>query len=210
MTERVVLLHGIWNHTPVLWPLAERLRAAGFEAETFGYPSVLGGAEWAARRLAERLRADERRGRPAAHLVGHSLGGLVSLLAAHDPELPVRRIVCLGSPLNGSAAARAVHRHGLTFGMGRSARVLLKGLEQVPAQREVGAIAGTLELGLGRVLRTFDGPHDGTVAVAETRLPGLVDHTEVRASHMGLLVSRQAAEEVANFLRMGRFGGRSA
>jgi hypothetical protein len=91
--------------------------------------------------------------------------------------------------------------------MGRSARVLLKGLEHAPQHREVGAIAGTLEAGLGRVFGTFDGPHDGTVAVDETRLPGLVDHFEVRASHMGLLVSRAAAEAVANFLRTGRFAG---
>lgn len=207
MTDRVILLHGIWNHTPVLWPLAERLRAKGFETETFGYPSVLGGAEAAAQQLAAKLRLDARKGKGPAHLVGHSLGGLVSLLAAQDPELPAQRIVCLGSPLTGSAAARAVRERGLGFGMGRSARVLLKGLEHAPTQREVGAIAGTLEVGLGRVFGTFDGPHDGTVAVAETRLPGLVDHREVRASHMGLLVSRPAAEAVASFLRTGRFAG---
>lgn len=207
MTNRVVLLHGIWNNTPVLWPLAARLRAAGFDVETFGYPSVFGGAEAAAQQLAAKLRLDARRTKAPAHLVGHSLGGLVSLLAAHDDEVPVQRIVCLGSPLTGSGAARAVHGRGLGFGMGRSARVLLKGLESAPPQREIGAIAGTLEVGLGRVFGTFDGPHDGTVAVAETRLPGLVDHCEIRASHMGLLVSRPAAEAVANFLRAGRFAG---
>lgn len=205
MAERVVLLHGIWNNRPVLWPLAARLRAVGFEAETFGYPSVMGGADVASQQLAAKLRLDERQGRPPAHLVGHSLGGLVCLLAAQDPELPVRRIVCLGSPLTGSSAARAVHRRGLSFGMGRSARVLLKGLEHAPPQREVGAIAGTLEVGLGRVFGTFDGPHDGTVSVGETRLPGLADHAEVRATHMGLLVSRLVAEYVGHFLRSGRF-----
>jgi pimeloyl-ACP methyl ester carboxylesterase len=207
VAERVVLLHGIWNHRPVLWPLAARLRLAGFEVETFGYPSVLGGAEAAAQQLSAKLRLDARQRKVPAHLVGHSLGGLVSLLAAQDPELPVQRIVCLGSPLTGSGAARAVHRRGLAFGMGRSARLLLKGLEHAPPYREVGAIAGTLEVGLGRVFGTFDGPHDGTVAVAETRLPGLVDHFEVRASHMGLLVSRVAARAVASFLRTGRFAG---
>lgn len=207
MAERVVLLHGIWNNRPVLWPLAARLRAAGFETETFGYPSVFGGAEAAAQQLAAKLRLDARKRKSPAHLVGHSLGGLVSLLAAQDAELPVQRIVCLGSPLTGSGAARAVHGRGLGFGMGRSARILLKGLENAPQHREVGAIAGTLEAGLGRVFGTFDGPHDGTVAVEETRLPGLVDHFEVRASHMGLLVSRVAAEAVASFLRTGRFAG---
>jgi pimeloyl-ACP methyl ester carboxylesterase len=207
VADRVVLLHGIWNNTPVLWPLAARLRAGGFEVETFGYPSVFGGAEAAAQQLAAKLRLDARKRKAPAHLVGHSLGGLVSLLAARDEELPVQRIVCLGSPLTGSGAARAVQGRGLGFGMGRSARVLLKGLESAPPQREIGAIAGTLEAGLGRVFGTFDGPHDGTVAVAETRLSGLVDHCEVRASHMGLLVSRVAAESVANFLRTGRFAG---
>jgi len=207
MADRVVLLHGIWNHRPVLWPLATRLRAAGFATETFGYPSVLGGAEAAAQRLAAKLWRDARAGRPPPHLVGHSLGGLVSLLAVRDDQLPVQRIVCLGSPLTGSAAARAVRERGLGFGMGRSARLLLQGLECAPAHREVGAIAGTREIGLGRIFGTFDGPHDGTVAVAETRLPGLVDHAEVRASHMGLLLSRHAAAAVASFLRTGRFAG---
>ena len=63
MTDSVILLHGIWNHTPVLWPLAERLRAKGFETETFGYPSVLGGAEAAAQQLAAKLRLDARKGK---------------------------------------------------------------------------------------------------------------------------------------------------
>jgi pimeloyl-ACP methyl ester carboxylesterase len=191
----------------VLWPLASRLRAAGFEVDTFGYPSVWGGAEVAAEQLAAKLRLDARSGRSPAHVVGHSLGGLVALLAARDEALPLQRIVCLGSPLTGSGAARAVHGRGLSFGMGRSARVLLKGLEHAPPQREVGAIAGTREVGLGRLFGTFDGPHDGTVAVVETRLPGLADHFEVRASHMGLLVSRTAAEAIAHFPRVGRFSG---
>ncbi len=194
MADRVVLLHGIWNNRPVLWPLAARLRAEGFEAETFGYPSVWGGAEAAAQQLAAKLRLDARKGRAPAHLVGHSLGGLVCLLAAQDAELPVQRIVCLGSPLTGSGAARAVHRRGLAFGMGHA-----------PPHHQVGAIAGTMEVGLGRLFGTFNGPHDGTVAVGETRLPGLADHAEVRATHMGLLVSRVVAEYVAHFLRNGRF-----
>ena len=36
-------------------------------------------------------------------LVGHSLGGLVALEALRrQPDLPVSRVVCLGSPLRGS------------------------------------------------------------------------------------------------------------
>ena len=78
MAERVVLLHGIWNNRPVLWPLAARLRAAGFETETFGYPSVFGGADAAAQQLAAKLRLDARKRKAPAHLVGHSLGGVLA------------------------------------------------------------------------------------------------------------------------------------
>ena len=207
MTDRVVLLHGLWNPRHVLWPLAARLRAAGFEVEAFGYGSVVVGAEAAAEQLAAKLRLDARQSKAPAHLVGHSLGGIVSLLAARDVELPARRIVCLGSPLTGSSAARAVRERGLGFSLGRSVEALQRGFERAPEGREVGAIAGTLPVGFGRAFGAFDGPHDGTVSVAETRLPGIVDHCEVHASHMGLLVSPVAAQATASFLRTGRFSG---
>ncbi|RBH04597.1 alpha/beta hydrolase, partial [Xanthomonas oryzae pv. oryzae] len=46
---------------------------------------------------------------------------------------------------------------------------------------------------------------DGTVALAETRLPGLRDHCVMRASHSGLLRSPEAAAQALAFLRCGRF-----
>ncbi|KTF29418.1 Cob(I)alamin adenosyltransferase, partial [Xanthomonas vesicatoria] len=46
---------------------------------------------------------------------------------------------------------------------------------------------------------------DGTVALAETRLPGLRDHCVVQASHSGLLRSPEAATQALAFLRSGRF-----
>jgi hypothetical protein len=59
--------------------------------------------------------------------------------------------------------------------------------------------------GLGGFVAHFDGEHDGTVALAETRLPGLADHVVVRASHSGLLFSDPAVRQAAAFLRVGRF-----
>ena len=66
-------------------------------------------------------------------------------------------------------------------------------------------VAGNVARGAGRLLARFDGPSDGTVAVAETRLPGLSDHVVVRASHSGLLFSDAAVRQAAVFLREGRF-----
>ena len=66
-------------------------------------------------------------------------------------------------------------------------------------------IAGARSLGLGRLFGNFDGINDGTVAVWETRLPGLTDHVTIASSHSGLIFSGQAAELIGNFLQFGRF-----
>ena len=41
-------------------------------------------------------------------------------------------------------------------------------------------IAGTLGVGLGAIIENLPSPNDGTVAVEETRLPGIKDHLECR------------------------------
>jgi pimeloyl-ACP methyl ester carboxylesterase len=199
MNERIVLLHGIWNAKSWLGPLARRLRREGFEVEVFGYPSVFGGPEVAIERLIQRLSVSE----PLC-LVGHSLGGLIGLEALRrKPGLPVPRMVCIGSPLCGSEAARRLSRHSPL--LGRSASLLQQGCEPWQGRTEVGMVAGTIARGMGRLFVRFDGESDGTVAVAETRLPGLSDHCTVLASHTGLVFSDDAARQAAHFLREGRF-----
>jgi hypothetical protein len=89
--------------------------------------------------------------------------------------------------------------------VGRSAELLARGAETLPARSEVGMIAGCRGLGIGRLLHRIDAPNDGTVSVAETRVPGLAGHAEVGVSHTGLVYSRKVAQLTAQFLRDGRF-----
>ena len=201
MTRRVVLLHGLWMPGLAMRWFAARLEAAGFATEIFSYASVAGGPDDAVPRLVERLRAAD------GDIVAHSLGGLVALQALCDaPDLPVRRVVCLGSPLKGSGAAAGLLRLPLSALMlGRSARLLQQGFPCWQGRAEVGMVAGRVPLGLGAMFGHFDGDHDGTVAVVETRLDGLADHVVVPASHSGLLFSAEAAEQAASFLHDGRF-----
>ncbi len=201
-THRVLLVHGIWNARSWLAPLAQRLRRLGFQTETFGYSSVFGGPESAIDRLIVRLRQDGPR-----HLVGHSLGGLIALEALRRaPDLPVARVVCLGSPLRGSGTARALGAHRWSSPiLGRSAALLRDGLQGWEGRAEVGVVAGNVPHGVGRLLAAVDADSDGTVGVAETRLPGLCDHCLVAASHSGLVLSPEAARQAAAFLRDGRF-----
>ena len=201
MTRRVVLLHGLWLPGASMRWHAARLGEAGFAPEIFCYPTIGGGPTAALPRLIESLaRAD-------THVLAHSLGGLVALTALQrEPDLPVRRMVCLGSPLCGSAAATGLAGRRLTaVTLGRSAGLLQRGCGCWEGAARIGMIAGNTALGLGRYFGRLEGPSDGTVAVAETRLPGLADHVVIPTSHTGLLFSVQAARLVAGFLRTGQF-----
>lgn len=181
--RRVVLLHGLWVPALSMRWLAQRLTTAGFAPEFFAYATVAGGPQAAMPRLVETLR------RAPTNIVAHSLGGLVALQALREqPDLPVPRLVCLGSPLCGSAAAAGLTRSAWTaIPLGRSAGLLTSGCGAWAGAAEVGMIAGSTPLGLGQFFGRLQGPSDGTVAVEETRLPGLSDHVVVPASHTGLL-----------------------
>jgi pimeloyl-ACP methyl ester carboxylesterase len=208
MSEHVILLHGIWMRGIALLPLARRLRAAGYRVETVEYASVFGGVERAAARLRERMGAIDA---DTVHLVGHSLGALVALEAVRGAHtLPDGHIVCIGPPLRGSAVARSLAAiPGGRLLLGHSADVLAGGLDEWDDARRVGVIAGRMPLGLGIAIGALTTPHDGTVSVAETRLPGIADHRTVAASHTGLLFSSAAADLTVAFLRDGRFAAQA-
>jgi len=203
MAEPVVLLHGVWMRSPALLMLSSRLKARGFAPIGFNYASLLRNPSKSMEKLAMKLYS---LGNGPVHLVGHSLGGLMAVETLNQyQKLPSGRVVCLGSPLAGSATARILHEKNLSFMTGKSGPLLRGGLMQVPESRQVGVIAGAKGRGLGQILRKFDGLHDGTVAVWETRIPGLTEHLVVPVSHTGLVFSKEVAEHTANFLESGRF-----
>lgn len=143
------------------------------------------------------------------HFVGHSLGGMLILkLFETYPEQPPGRIVLLGSPLQGSRSAKRLAqfwwgRHM----MGRATELLVKGLTRLPAEREVGMIAGTSTFGLGRLITHLPSPNDGTVAVDETMLPGLDRRIDLPVSHMSMICSQRVVRCTATFLSTGTFAG---
>lgn len=186
-----------------LVPLARRLAAAGFTTHRFDYASLFQGPAPSVDRLAAQLM---RLAPGPVHLVGHSLGGLIALeTLASYAGLPRGRVVCLGSPLAGSSAARGMGMNHLSALLGRSAVLLKAGLHELPKGREVGVVAGSKAMGLGKLFGDFDGLNDGTVAVWETRLPGLADHRVLPVSHTGLIFSAPVADLAIGFLRDGRF-----
>ncbi|MGO9950555.1 MAG: esterase/lipase family protein [Steroidobacteraceae bacterium] len=205
----VVYVHGLWLSGNEAGILLRRLaRQLNAKTRAFSYASMTSSISDSARALATFLgeqRAD------TLHLVGHSLGGLVILKLfenGEDAQLPPGRIVLLGSPLNGSRAAQNLAR--LPFGrkiMGRGVReeLLTERQRRWTGQRELGVIAGSVEIGLGRLVGVHGAPSDGTIFVEETRLPGILEHLVLRVSHTALPWSSTVARQTAAFLSDGNF-----
>ena len=209
MKTAVVYVHGLWmtglEGAFLRWRLAKELNAT---APAFAYRSISAGISANARSLAQCL---NRISSDTVHLVGHSLGGLVICKMFEEvgsPALPPGRVVLLGSPVVGSRAAHQLA--GWKVGkliMGRSVRdeLLVHRDRQWKNERELGVIAGTLNVGLGRIVNTHEGSSDGTIFVDETRMPGMKEHLVMHVSHAGMPFSAAVAAQTAAFLRDGRF-----
>ena len=206
--ESVVLFHGLWMRGHDFAPMRCRLvRQHGYDVHVFSYPTLRGDADAVTDDL-QRM-ADALAGGGPVHFVGHSLGGrFVHRLLDREPERYRGNAVVLGSPLAGCRAAIGVSRFRLLRPV--IGPHLLSEVD-APAERRwvgpggFGSIAGTRSAGSGRLFTRFDEPNDGTVAVSETRIPGLDDHLEVGHGHMALVFARDVADQVAHFLRHRRF-----
>lgn len=205
--EAVVLLHGLWMPKAVMAPLGKLLgrSSADRQIHLFGYPSLRSGLEDNIRSLADFIQGLDA---DTVHLVGHSLGGvlILKMLGSRSMER-LGKVVCLGSPLRGSrAGGRMQQLPGGKILAGKSlVQALEKPLPDWTGSPPLGVIAGSKAVGLGRLVEQLDAPHDGTVSVSETRLPGISDHLVLPVNHSGLVLSPEVARQVDYFLSHGRF-----
>ena len=208
MKTAAVYVHGLWLNGAEFTLLRRRLaRDHGFSGHRFSYPTVRGSMDHTVeqlRRFVAGIDAEQ------IHFVGHSFGGVVlcRYFQKHPCERP-GRVVILGSPLTGSRSARSVARNAVMRRMiGPLVNAeLVNDCEPRSwiCQNELGVIAGTSAMGLGRLFTKFDEDFDGTVGVSETKLPGHKAHLALPVSHMGMLANAGVARHVGEFLALGRF-----
>ncbi|MGH8398672.1 MAG: esterase/lipase family protein [Gammaproteobacteria bacterium] len=203
--ETVVFVHGLYMTGLELSLLRLRVGQAGFETHQFHYHTVLEPVRANAQRLADYIAGLNA---VTLHLVGHSLGGLVILrMFELGTKIPPGRVVLLGSPIKGSQAARNLVARNLGWILGQSGQDGLAE-EYEPhwnSHRELGVLAGTGGFGLNPLRPDLPEPHDGLVAVEETRLAGAAETIEVNATHTSLLFGNEVAEQTITFLKNGRF-----
>jgi len=214
MARDVILLHGLWMPGIVMAPLASRLAERGYRTHVF---------EYASRRKpigmhAERLRryAREAAGGAPVHFVGHSLGGLVVLAALGDALKPAdapaaASVVLLGTPARGCMAGRRLARAAPgRWMLGESEALWKEGRvahwdARLHDGAPLGVIAGSVPMGLGRMLGRLPGVNDGVVRLEETEIEGMADRIVMPVSHTALIFSARVAAQTAQFLGQGRF-----
>jgi pimeloyl-ACP methyl ester carboxylesterase len=206
--DHVIYVHGLFMNGADGLILRRRIEhTLHVRTHAFHYRSVSGSMSDIARRLAEFARSLEAE---RVHLVGHSLGGLVIYRALEqESTLPPGRVVFLGTPAVASRAAVGVTERvrwgAKVLGSCVTEELLTERTRRWEIARELGIIAGTRPMGLGQLFARFDGDNDGTVSVAEARLPGATDFITQPVSHSGLVLSARVARETCSFLREGRF-----
>ena len=202
--ETVVLVHGLYVHGLWMQLLEYWLEEAGYHTVNYSYPSITRTPAENAEDLHMLL---EHVDTPVVHFLAHSMGGLVVRhLFHHYPQRRPGRVVTMGTPHQGSYAARIMHYSGLGYFVGRGLEEGLLG--DAPTwtnSHQLGSIAGTLNLGLGLLFPGMPAPADGMIAVVETQLPGMTDHICLPVSHMQMLVDPTAVSQACAFFATGRF-----
>ena len=208
----VVLLHGLWRSGLSMLPVEWHLEGEGFATVNVTYPSLSHTIpELADRAVSQGVTECRERGFATIHFVTHSLGGILVrqyLASRHIDGLG--RVVMLGPPNQGSRMADFFLDNPVTelyqpvaleqLGTGSDSVPLALG----PVDFELGVIAGTINR------RSFlpgvpVGVSDGTVSVAETVVPGMVDFLLVPAGHTFIMWNAEALEQTSHFLKNGSF-----
>lgn len=210
--ECVVLLHGLWRTELSMKWLQWALDDAGFSTSNPTYPSLRYPIEELAVRAVEQGLYECGLHQPQRiHFVTHSLGGiLIRQYTAHHDIPGLHRVVMLGPPNQGSQVADYVYSLDLLqplspdaveqLGTGENSVPLRLG----PVSFELGVIAGTASSG-GVIPGTPIEASDGTVAVAETKVPGMRDFLELPVGHTFMMWSPAVRDQVVYFLRRGQF-----
>ena len=206
LREHVVVLHGwgLSSFATQYW--TRRFKLSGYIPSAFSYPSLSRDLHDNSAKLAAHVNALPGDG--PVHFVGHSLGGLMIMqyLAQHAcPRLG--RVVMVGSPFQGSAAMQRLKANPYGQLLLGKTIVQWEGVEahQLPKGLEVGTIAGTSPLGMGMVFGGLQGPHDGTVSLAETHVPFATDRLVMRVTHSEMLVSPQVTQQILHFIKFAKF-----
>ena len=199
--KKILLVHGIFMRPPVLWLLAKRLRKAGYEVEIFDYPLFP-----REHHVVDAFIKKVTTSRPHV-IIGHSLGGNIAMHQLSEIRGVVQTIICLGSPVAGSAIAKKISEGIFSKLLSPTAhKMLTRAVVLNDSPQVVGIIAGIKNtFGFRLVFPVLSGESDGTVALSETKIPNLLHHSQMNVGHTSMLLSRDVVNQITHFIEKGYF-----
>ncbi|HWN95676.1 MAG TPA: alpha/beta fold hydrolase [Methylomirabilota bacterium] len=210
--DSVVLLHGMGRTTVSMQRLDWSLKSRGYQVINLSLPSTrLSVERLAGEHLAPAVQRIGTRPEGRIHFVTHSLGGIVLRQYLAENSLPnLGRVVMLGPPNQGSEVAdRLKNNVFYQFATGPGGQQLGTRAGDLPCRLgpvscELGVIAGDRSFN-PFFSRLLNGPDDGKVSVASTRLKGMSDFLVLRTSHTWMTWRQPVIDQVLAFLASGRF-----
>jgi len=139
-------------------------------------------------------------------LIGHSLGGVISLLISHSAQFPesnkniiINKIVTISSPLGGSLHANILHWFYPEFKILKGISTKSKFIEQL---LNMGISVPTLSIVStgGHLPTLFKEPNDGIVSIeSQTAIKG-PKYIKINANHFEVLQNDDTINHIKNFI----------
>jgi len=196
--QAVVLVHGLWMSRWTFGFIARHLQSQGYKVYRFGYKTT---GKPMAFNISKLQAFVNSRTEDTVHLVVHSMGGILSMRT-----LPVikkdGKLIMLGSPINGSQAAKAMGKKKWTSWMlNHATEPLENGVVDPQVFRESWMIAGTSNsIGIARIVTKLPKPNDGTVAMVETQADWINHHSTENTNHFRMLFHKKINKSITRFL----------
>ncbi len=196
--QAVVLVHGLWMSRWSFGFIAKHLRNEGYQVYRFGYKTTTKPFDFNIQKLQAFVNSRKEN---TVHLVVHSMGGILSMRSL--PQIRKNgKLIMLGSPINGSRAAKAMSEKKWTSWMLKYAtEPLTNGVVNPQVFRESYMIAGTSNsVGIARLVTKLPKPNDGTVALDETQSGWINHHTTENTNHFRMLFHPKVKKKIVLFL----------